>query len=234
MPHGHAIRMGGEDPTECKRRFSLGHSDENEERKSMHEDFFSLASPRPVFAVAWSWRQPACYVDGDSTMVVLLAMAAAHSLASPAAPAAPAVVDDPLAERPRGRGSRRDRLLREGRGGGMGRRRQGLAAMSSAVLEQTKVMPSEEQVDGATTLEQLRGQEAAILETRQRHEEALARLQARYQKVRQKMYRDHKKDVISQDNAKLAKFQGGCAKPKRLAGLSKAEADEQARCLQTP
>lgn len=166
-------------------------------------------------------------------MVVLLAMAAAHSLASPAAPAAPAV-DDPLAERPRGRGSRRDRLLREGRGGGMGRRRQGLAAMSSAVLEQTKVMPSEEQVDGATTLEQLRGQEAAILETRQRHEEALARLQARYQKVRQKMYRDHKKDVISQDNAKLAKFQGGCAKPKRLAGLSKAEADEQARCLQTP
>ena len=164
-------------------------------------------------------------------MVVLLAMAAAHSLASPAAPA---VVDDPLAERPRGRGSRRDRLLREGRGGGMGRRRQGLAAMSSAVLEQTKVMPSEEQVDGATTLEQLRGQEAAILETRQRHEEALARLQARYQKVRQKMYRDHKKDVISQDNAKLAKFQGGCAKPKRLAGLSKAEADEQARCLQTP
>jgi hypothetical protein len=174
------------------------------------------------------------FTDGLSAMVVLLAMAAAHSLASPAAPAAPAVVDDPLAERPRGRGSRRDRLLREGRGGGMGRRRQGLAAMSSAALEQTKAMPSEEQVDSATTLEQLREQEAAILETRQRHEEALAGLQARYQKVRKKMYQDHKKDVISQDNAKLAKFQGGCAKPKRLAGLSKAEADEQAGCNPCP
>lgn len=105
--------------------------------------------------------------------------------------------------------------------------------MSSAALEQTKVMPSEEQVDGATTLEQLRAQEAAILETQRRHEEALARLQARYQKVRKKMYTNHKKEVISQDNARLAKFQGGCAKPKRLSGLSKAEADEQARCLQT-
>jgi hypothetical protein len=179
------------------------------------------------------WRVKT-FTDGLSAMVVLLAMAAAHSLASPAAPAAPAVVDDPLAERPRGRGSRRDRLLREGRGGGMGRRRQGLAAMSSAALEQTKAMPSEEQVDSATTLEQLREQEAAILETRQRHEEALAGLQARYQKVRKKMYQDHKKDVISQDNAKLAKFQGGCAKPKRLAGLSKAEADEQAGCNPCP
>ena len=156
-------------------------------------------------------------------MVVLLAMAAAHSLASTTEPA---VVDDPLAERPRVRGTRRDRLLREGRG--RGRRRQGLAAMSSAALEQTKAMPSEEQVDGATTLEQLRAQEAAILETQRRHEEALARLQARYQKVRKKMYTDHKKEVISQDNARLAKFQGGCAKPKRLSGLSKAEADEQA------
>ena len=47
------------------------------------------------------------------------------------------------------------------------------------------------------------------------------------------MYRDHKKAVISSDNAKLARFQGGCAKPKKLAGLTKAEADEQARCLQT-
>ena len=56
----------------------------------------------------------------------------------------------------------------------------------------------------------------------------------RDQKVRKKMYQDHKKDVISQDNAKLAKFQGGCAKPKRLAGLSKAEADEQAGCNPCP
>jgi len=106
--------------------------------------------------------------------------------------------------------------------------------MSSAALEQTgKALPSEEQVNEATTLEQLQEQEAAILETRQRHEEALAQLQARYQKVRQKMYRDHKKAVIEKDNAKLARFQGGCAKPTKLAGLSKAEADEQARCLQT-
>ena len=94
-------------------------------------------------------------------------------------------------------------------------------------------MPSEEQVDGATTLEQLRVQEAAILETRRRHEEVLARLQVRYQKVRQKMYREHKSAVIRSDNAKLARFQGGCAKPKKLAGLTKAQADEQARCLQT-
>ena len=125
-------------------------------------------------------------------------------------------------------------MLREGRGGRLSQRRQGLAAMSSAALEQTaKALPSEEQVDSATPLEQLRSQEAAILEKRRRHEEALARLQARYQKVRQKMYRDHKKAVISSDNAKLTRFQGGCAKPKKLAGLTKAEADEQARCLQT-
>ena len=128
--------------------------------------------------------------------------------------------------------SRGSLAKRWGRGGRLGRR-QALADVSTAALKQTaEALPSEEQVDSAKTLEQLRAQESAILETQKRHEEALARLQARYQKVRRKMYRDHKKDVISSDNAELAKYQSGCAKPTRLSGLTKKEADDQARCLQ--
>ena len=62
-----------------------------------------------------------------------------------------------------------------------------------------------------------------------RHEEALTRLRARYQRVRRKMYSSaaFKREVMREDNSKLTRFQSGCPKPKE--GASKAELDEQAR-----
>ena len=51
-------------------------------------------------------------------------------------------------------------------------------------------------------------------------------LQQRYKRVRAKMYNDHKKAVIAEDNAKLHRFQRGCPKPK--AGATTAELDKQA------
>ena len=44
------------------------------------------------------------------------------------------------------------------------------------------------------------------------------------------MYREHKRAVIADDNAKLARFQGGC--PKLLNGASKAEIEASVKCLQ--
>ena len=90
--------------------------------------------------------------------------------------------------------------------------------------------PENEAIDSATTLKTLRGFESSILASMNRHEEALTRLRLRYQRVRAKLYREHKKEVILEDNKKLQRFQQGCPKPK--AGASKEELDAQARCLQ--
>ena len=75
-------------------------------------------------------------------------------------------------------------------------------------------MPNDDEIDGSTTLAQLRTHEAAIMAASRAHEDALKALTTRYQRVRAKMYRDHKKAVIAEDNAKLGRFQRGCAKLK--------------------
>ncbi len=91
-------------------------------------------------------------------------------------------------------------------------------------------VPDDEEISAALTLEQLRTYEAAILASTREHEEKLASLQERYKRVRAKMYRDHKKEVIAQDNSALQRFQAGCPKPK--VGATKAELSAQADCLQ--
>jgi hypothetical protein len=93
-------------------------------------------------------------------------------------------------------------------------------------------VPSEEAIDASLTLPELRNHEAAILTATRAGEDALARLQTLYKKVRAKMYRDHKLAVIAEDNAKLQQFQGGCPKPKEASLASKEELDRQADCLQ--
>ena len=60
--------------------------------------------------------------------------------------------------------------------------------------------------------------------------QVLGRLRSTYKRVRAKMYREHKRAVIADDNAKLARFQGGC--PKLLNGASKAEIEASVKCLQ--
>ena len=92
------------------------------------------------------------------------------------------------------------------------------------------VVPNDDEIDGSTTLAQLRTHEAAIMAASRAHEDALKALTTRYQRVRAKMYRDHKKAVIAEDNAKLGRFQRGCAKLKPRP--TKEELDAQAKCLQ--
>lgn len=90
--------------------------------------------------------------------------------------------------------------------------------------------PSEASIDKTLTLEGLRTFEATILTATRQHEDELARLQQRYRRVRAKMYREHKAQVMAADNQRLGSFQQGCPKPKPRP--TKEEADAQARCMQ--
>jgi hypothetical protein len=91
-------------------------------------------------------------------------------------------------------------------------------------------VPTEDQVDAAKTLTELRAQEGAIMRDTRVHEDALGKLQTLYKRVRAKMYRDHKSAVIAEDNSALQQFQSGCPKPKEVA--NKEELDAQATCMQ--
>lgn len=127
------------------------------------------------------------------------------------------------------------RLGRRGGGRRGGRGGRGRGGPSSAVASPSgsdAQVPSEEAIDGTTTLAGLRLHEHAIMAATRSHEDLLAKLQTLYKRVRAKMYRDHKLAVIAEDNAKLQRFQGGCPKPKEVKGATKAQLDEQARCMQ--
>lgn len=105
------------------------------------------------------------------------------------------------------------------------------AATTSLALPNASLPISEAAIDAATTLATLRTYEESILQATRRHEDALARLQGRYRSVRAKMYREHKRSVIAEDNARLSQFQGGCSKlpPGKP---TKSELDANAKCLQ--
>lgn len=107
----------------------------------------------------------------------------------------------------------------------------GAAEVESLPLNQSAV-PSEEEIDAALTLKQLRAYEKAILWAKGDLEESLEDVMLKYRRVRAKMYRDHKLAVIAEDNSALKRFQAGCPKPKEVWQSSKAELDKQAACLQ--
>ena len=106
----------------------------------------------------------------------------------------------------------------------------GWAAQAAGESVASDSVPTEEAVDAAKTLPDLRAQEGAIMKATRRHEEVLGKLQTLYKRVRAKMYRDHKQAVIKEDNSALQQFQAGCPKPKEIA--SKEELDAQAQCMQ--
>ena len=153
---------------------------------------------------------------------------------------------------PRARGRGRGGRGRGGRGG-RGRRNQGgdaaaglwdassvavaaaghAGASSPAFNESVGgTPPSDEHIDAALTLPQLRTFESVILKAKSSLEESLEALMLKYKRVRAKMYRDHKHAVIAEDNSALQRFQAGCPKPKEVWQQSKAELDKQAHCLQ--
>ena len=139
-------------------------------------------------------------------------------------------------KRGRGRGGRGGRG--RGRGpmnwaaGQAGTAPSGSEAIHAKFQEMLHV-PAEEAIDASLTLKDLRSHEGTILSATRLHEDALVKLQNLYKKVRAKMYRDHKTEVIAEDNSKLQQFQAGCPKPKELGTHpSKEELDRQAQCLQ--
>ena len=129
-------------------------------------------------------------------------------------------MDDPTYTQRRKRGRGRGR-------GGRGRGRWPInwaAGTSGAALPGSEArfqelldVPTEEAVDTSLTLKDLRSHEGKILSATRLHEDVLVRLQNMYKRVRAKMYRDHKTEVIAEDNSKLQQFQSGCPKPKEVA-----------------
>ena len=98
------------------------------------------------------------------------------------------------------------------------------------------VVPNDDEIDGSTThLAQLRTHEAAIMAASRAHEGRAQGADDAYQRAREA--RDHKKAVIAEDNAKLGRFQRGCAKLKprptkeeaRRAGQVPAEGGARGR-----
>ena len=103
------------------------------------------------------------------------------------------------------------------------------ASISASSVPPAATVPSDDEVDAAPTLRDLRAQEGAIMRATREHEDALNKLQTLYKRVRAKMYRDHKSAVIAEDNSALMRFQAGCPKPKEVA--SKAEQAAGHCCL---
>ncbi|KAL1525938.1 hypothetical protein AB1Y20_020764 [Prymnesium parvum] len=106
------------------------------------------------------------------------------------------------------------------------------SAGARSLNETLRALPTDEMIDAAQTLPQLRAYEHLLLRVKGSLEESLEGLMLKYKRVRAKMYREHKHAVIAEDNAALQRFQAGCAKPKEVWQQSKEELNKQAACLQ--